>query len=105
MFGPGSLAVQAISNPQVEQTVIAAEKRTYRCVYFFAGPSRRGDVKFWLERICAREELILEMAEFDLLRKGPDNDLAISAVQEKWLNKLESFNGVLQAFTNGDSAF
>ena len=70
-------------------------KPVFRCVYFFAGPTRKGDVKFWLQEICSRENLILDMCEFDLLRSGTGNDLSAFTVQEKWVSELESYNAVI----------
>ena len=64
-------------------------------VYFFAGPERHGDIKHWLQYFCSKENINLEMHEFDLLRDSPGNDLALQTTQDEWLNKLHLFSAVI----------
>ena len=69
--------------------------KTVKCVYFFAGQQRKGDVKFWLQKFCGERNWELIMEEFDLLRPGSNNDLSIPSVQKQWMEKLAGFQLVL----------
>ena len=35
-------------------------------VYFFAGQERRGDIKFWVDELCGRQDLVAEVTEVDI---------------------------------------
>ena len=87
-MGNESTTVSSLMVPLVHLTV-------FKCIYFFAGPARKGDLKFWLQEICEEKHIVLQMHEFDLLRGGPGNDLSILGVQQHWINRLEEFNAVV----------
>ena len=78
---------------------LAALKGEIHAVYFFAGPQRKGDVRFWLQKMADELNLLLIIEEVDLLRGGKAHDLADASMQKAWLAKLDTYNVVILTHT------
>jgi len=50
-------------------------------VYFFAGQERRGDIKFWVNELCGKRDLVAEVTEIDILRDPVGHDLGREEAQ------------------------
>ena len=61
-------------------------------LYLFAGIARDGDIRSHLQKICASQQLVLTMHEFDLVR-GPDQDLSSTVLWDNLFKMIQT--GVL----------
>ena len=64
-------------------------------VYFFARQERHGDVKFWVNELCGRQDLVAEAAEIDILRDPVGHDLGRVEAQQHWQRQLHGYRIVV----------
>ena len=64
-------------------------------VYFFARQERHGDVKFWVNELCGRQDLVAEAAEIDILRDPVGHDLGRVEAQQHWRRQLHGYRIVV----------
>ena len=57
-------------------------------LYLFAGIARDGDIRSHLQKICASQQLVLTMHEFDLVR-GPDQDLTSTVLWDNLFKMIQ----------------
>ena len=88
------VALAASPMQTMDSVVPSCSLSIIRCVYFFAGAKRKGDIRSHLVKICEERGLHLDMQEIDLLR-GSDHNLADSQLQDKWIKSLGSCHFVL----------
>ena len=58
-------------------------------LYLFAGIARDGDIRSHLQKICASQQLVLTMHEFDLVR-GPDQDLSSTVLWDNLFKMIQT---------------
>jgi hypothetical protein len=68
---------------------LSSGSSAWKCLYFFAGPARRGDIGHFVQT-CAAERNCLEVyiEEVDIVRDGVENNLLEDPVADKFLTKM-----------------